>query len=911
MFRITFNQFRCWENLNIEVPIGGITLIKGSSGAGKSTIFQGITWCLYGNIRLVNPNHLEKAKTRVNIEFPYTLNDITGILRIERQKNPSRLILRHISPNSMVEHEDKVAQSIIDDLFGAYDIWMASCYIGQGCRNNFLTAPNTGKMELLNSIAFHEEDPSTYIERIDTTITEVDTEYKTKLSHFTANLEALQSMLTTTDLSKALTPEQIVGINTEITSTQTRLIQLQESKKKRDIDLGMLNNLQNQLTIEQSKVIYVPKPDTSLSTLIEKFGDNIDSSDHVDAIVNRTMQIIPLLQRRDQFKKELDQYEAYLVPYVNIDKNRRYTTADYQNAVAEEIAFNNNQGLAQQLKVSYNDIAIKEHIKQQQDILGAQERLKLEHEKNTLEVRINILETEQKQYSIQPPAPDLTAQLITQEIQVPDYSKYSTIPLSAELSELTQRQGAITAHIQHLQKGQGVLQCSHCKGPLRLQHGILVAADTAPANTDELIVAQQQLSQINSDIARVNRAVQSMVASESQERTAYERAVQMEQRRLDTVRERVRQMELDNQRREIAAQTRLKEISQLNQDIQKLNNIIITLPPVGANMKLLSKVELEQKHILIARLSNINILSAPLVSSIEIQSNINYHNLLEKQKVAVAAYKEYLGSIPELYRNESTNNLQTYMEKIMFYRSQVKASIDERMRLERLVASLQEQITTLINNIGVDPTMEITTASNEIADLKKALVLNDQAQIALKNHALVTKQREEIVQLNTTLADFQMFRQYAVDTECRILQEIVDSINASIQGVCSTLFDRDKDIVIALSLFKTMKATKNVKPIVNFTISYQGGTFDNINQMSGGEGDRASLALTLALNRLSSCPILMLDESLASLDLDMKEAAIRTIRENTNTTVLVIMHDGIDGLYDEIVNINEYRQGRY
>ena len=80
--------------------------------------------------------------------------------------------------------------------------------------------------------------------------------------------------------------------------------------------------------------------------------------------------------------------------------------------------------------------------------------------------------------------------------------------------------------------------------------------------------------------------------------------------------------------------------------------------------------------------------------------------------------------------------------------------------------------------------------------------------------------------------------------------------------------------------------------------------------MSGGEGDRASLALTLALNRLSSCPILMLDESLASLDLTMKEAAIRTIRENTNTTVLVIMHDGIEGIYDATISIDEMPQAQ-
>ena len=145
-----------------------------------------------------------------------------------------------------------------------------------------------------------------------------------------------------------------------------------------------------------------------------------------------------------------------------------------------------------------------------------------------------------------------------------------------------------------------------------------------------------------------------------------------------------------------------------------------------------------------------------------------------------------------------------------------------------------------------------------------------------------------------------------METECRILQQVVDSINASIESVCSTLFDRD--INITLNLFKTLKTTKNVKPVANFSISYQGGVFDNINQMSGGEGDRASLALTLALSRLSSCPILMLDESLASLDINMKEAAIRTIRENTNNTVLVIMHDGVEGIFDHIIDCSEFRE---
>ena len=108
-------------------------------------------------------------------------------------------------------------------------------------------------------------------------------------------------------------------------------------------------------------------------------------------------------------------------------------------------------------------------------------------------------------------------------------------------------------------------------------------------------------------------------------------------------------------------------------------------------------------------------------------------------------------------------------------------------------------------------------------------------------------------------------------------------------------------------LYKKLKTSENIKPIVNFDISYQGGKFDNIDQLSGGEGDRASIALTLALKRLSSCPILMLDESLASLDLDIKETTINSIRENITDTVIIIMHDGIEGIFDDVINVNDLR----
>lgn len=903
MLRITFHQFRCWENLTIEAPLGQITLIKGASGAGKTTILQGIAWCLYGNIRLVAPNHLEKSKTRVSVEIPYNFDGSNGILNITRQKNPNRFIVTHGSNI----YEDKVGQSVIDDIFGTYDIWLASCYIGQGCRNSFLTAPNTGKMELLNSIAFHEEDPAVYIERIDTAIANIDLEYKGKLANFTANLAAFQDLLKTTDTTKALSSDQISTINTQIDDYSKEISLLRNVKTQREIDIGMVNNLQRQLDQANNRVINIPSADQSLIDSHIKYGGNLEQLNDGENIENMT-EIITGLRRRDDLDLEVKRLDNLLLPYVNFKDITSYTITDYHDAVSIETTLRDNQRLAHNLGVLYSENSINESIQRYQNILTSQERLKLEHQLNSLDAQIKMLEMEQMQLSTPLKFPDITPV----DIPVPDYSKYSTASLSTELSELSKKHGAIDAHIQHLQKGRDVLQCPQCNTSLRYQQGVLNLADTEPANLDELIAAQQQLATINADIVRINRSIQSLITSESTERMNYERSIALEQRRLDSLRDHTKQLELEQQRRDIAKQSRFQQIQSLKSDFQKLTDTIREMGPLNispTDTRILSASEIQETHNLIGRLSNIIIVNQPKISSQQLQSHLNHQELIQKRNTAMTTYNIHLADIPNNFRDASIVNVQTYIAQLKQHWSRIRQISEERDRLHSLRISLDEQIRDATSKISPDPTSEIDRLTSEITNLKQSLEFSQRAHHVIKLHTQISSDREDVVNLNTTLGDLQTFRQYAVETECRILQEVVDSINASIQGVCSTLFDRD--INITLNLFKTLKTTKNVKPIANFNISYQGGSFDNINQMSGGEGDRASLALTLALKRLSSCPILMLDESLASLDLNMKESALRTIRQNTTDTVLIIMHDGIEGQYDHVQNIDEITEGRY
>jgi len=902
MLRISFHQFRCWENLVIEFPLGGITLIKGSSGVGKSTILQGIVWCLYGNIRLVAPNHLEKAKTSVIIKLPY---EEYGILIINRQKNPNRLILNYGEKT----YEDKVAQSIIDDLFGNYDIWLSSCYIGQGCRNSFLTAPNIGKMELLNSIAFHEEDPTSYIERIDNAITETDIEYKGKLAGFTNNLNSFQTILSTTDISKALNPEQISNINIQIESLTKELSNLQLRKSQRDINIGMMGNLQRQLDQANNTIITIPQADNELIKFLSKYDTNVVlpiTVEEIEENISQINNVIPLLQQRDNLDSEIKKLDNLLLPYINFkSEGEKFTTEDYKETVSKEIAFRDSQKLAQNLGVLYSDNAIKESITHHRKILESQERLKLERDYTRLQDQINVLEMEHIQQTTPLQFPNVTPI----HIPIPDYSKYSTANLEEKLTELSKKHGSLQNHIQHLLRGCDVIQCPHCKGSLRYQNGKLTPADTDPSNLDELNVAQQQLAALDNEIKKTNQSIQRFRAAEAADRSAYEQAVALEQKRIDSLRERIKQLELEQQKREITNQSRYVKIQELKGKLQQLGETIATYPEIKENKRILSSNEIDQTYALIGKLETITIMSPPKISSQHIQSYLNYQDLLEKHRISVTNHREYIETIPITFRNESIRNIQIYIDKLRTHRNNIRNASEEKHRIERLKISLQEQIDKIRETIGNDPVFEIERINSEINKLNQELLLSNKAHQAIQYHTQLAKEREELVNLNNLLGDLHTFRQYAVETECRILQQVVDSINASIQGVCGTLFD--KDINITLSLFKTLKSTKNVKPIANFNISYQGGTFDNINQMSGGEGDRASLALTLALKRLSSCPILMLDESLSSLDLNMKEAAIRTIRENINDTVLIILHDGIEGQFDWVVNLDEIQEGRY
>lgn len=138
---ITMINFRCWKEKTFTFPAQGITLLKGYSGTGKSTILQALYWCLYGKLNNISPKGNEGVTTSVMLSLPY--------ITIFRQRNPTDFYVETIKKGKKKVMNLEQAQDEIKRVFGCKNIWLSCSYIEQETRNIILTGTNKDKEDLL------------------------------------------------------------------------------------------------------------------------------------------------------------------------------------------------------------------------------------------------------------------------------------------------------------------------------------------------------------------------------------------------------------------------------------------------------------------------------------------------------------------------------------------------------------------------------------------------------------------------------------------------------------------------------------------------------------------------------------------------------------------------------------------
>lgn len=140
-----------------------------------------------------------------------------------------------------------------------------------------------------------------------------------------------------------------------------------------------------------------------------------------------------------------------------------------------------------------------------------------------------------------------------------------------------------------------------------------------------------------------------------------------------------------------------------------------------------------------------------------------------------------------------------------------------------------------------------------------------------------------------------------MDVEHIALTNTVNDINAHANVLLQEFFD--DTIFVNLSCFKEDKK-KNEKPQINIDIKYRDKNC-TLASLSGGEYARVNLAFTLSLALIFKTPLLLLDETLSSLDEDASDVVFASIKKHfKNIPVITILHQVTsEGEFDQVIKL--------
>ena len=809
--KLTLHKFKCWQNLTLEIPIGAMVLLKGRSGQGKSTILKAIAWALYGQVKKITPHHMGNAKTTVTYEY----NNVT----ITRSKNPNKLIY-----DDGVMYEDAEAQTKINFIYGEYDVWLSTSYVGQRLQNYFLIASNLGKMELLNKIAFHEEDPNEYLEKIEKHYNEARTQHQCQLDLYQKKLEQINDY--DCEISKYYKSSKDVDfLHDQLLKLKEQHCYLIEKKNKKNIELAIKHNKEEEL-----KNIVIEDVEIPLKLSFDLINGRYKVENELEKFEKHYKEFKSLMEIRE--KKIF--YEKQLK---NIDKiTESFTIVDLQQSIYQETTYAENDILFKQLDLTHDIEEVNDYIDYLNTILEAQERLSKQQQLDELTINLNNL-------------PNI----------ISDYTKYDFSELQNQIDNLVLEQGSLQHQLQHLIESQNSISCPYCEEEVLYKNGQLVKV-TVTDNTDVDSV-NKKLSIVKDNINKLKKEISDLKLEESKIRK-------------------------ENEQYSNTKQHLLSEIEKLTLNIKTL--------PINDCDKLLSVKEKEQVYKTLLKLKNIKIVTLPTHKSDDIKMFFKNKEEYDKQQQLLEQYN----TLPDSPYIVTDDDLVIMNDFIKNYKIKLNYLMAQQQRKKLLKEQIDQMIIEEVEDVDIEN--KILTIEEQIEKSKKAYEMINQ-------HDILSQERDMLLDLTTKANYLGELKQIASNIECKVLEGLVGTISSHVYDVCQNMFDQE--IKMDIHLYKLLKSAR-VKPSVNFTVIYQGGVYDSVHDLSFGELDRTSLAMTLALNRISTGHIMIFDETLKGLDTELQMDVVKNIRENCNSTVFIVDHDGLEGMFDHVIDVTEYQQFR-
>lgn len=940
--KITLVRFRSYVETKVfEFPSLNISLISGISGCGKSTILEAIYWVLYGSMQHIYPTGTtgsSNKQTCVLLELPEA-----GGVCIRRCKPPETLEVGIPNKDEKGQQSYNVltgnaAQAHIVSIFGSKGLWTASSYITQGCRSPLVTLSSNDKFQLLHELTFNQDETATvdtpdfYLAKIDEEIEKIkqyltyqNGAYNASLDTFSKAIVAYQDSFVKwghREVNKSAVDQLRHEVNELESQLKTQNIAYQTSRDEElriaNIKLDILKTKEQlaalytkKYPIDKIKEMEVEYKQLQLVTERRKFRNQI--REHIDEL-NRHRTALPVVHQHlglsaGQIAAHRHRLETYQHQYT------MFTTLNVTPETYKDVI------TSTKLTLSRNEMAIKSY----QDWEERVNQLKHEYNKQIAEADAHYQQMYEKWAAGNREIDTRRKQLIERnqlmkdnyEAKLREYSLIQNLSLQHKASSVeyehllktkSDKEAIHTTFMSwwntqypenkysndiardKLREAQLRLQeliCPHCNQSVVLNGNQLNRGRTLPQDRDTLIVTVNKLSaytglndltvainQLN-DHKRAMTQLEANLQSLQQNIKVEDTMLKIEEPKYDYVPEHV--MAAMPQRQIISSPIYPPEPSKpLTKDV------------VGRLTMTCSQLE----ELVVPDISRSEI-QAQLASLNAINSHIEYTKQIANLEATLppASPSPSPPSTTAIY-----TDLETKLAEQIRYAGQIQVLEGNLKNLETSAAPKHNCMPS------TEIKLQIQTTETKLRDNRGLITCGEHVVHLTETKVNLETSQKQLLQYATYEGQLVRIKGIINEVSTNAMDEIVGSINETTNLILRDLFE--DEIQVLLATHKTLKTKDKIKLQVNLQILYRGLTYDNPSQLSGGEQDRISLALTLALAKVNGSSILLLDECMASIGAELRERCLKTLRIHMpNKTILHVCHEIVEGQHDSTVRL--------
>ena len=896
MYKVRLVNIKCHEDSTYYFTSSNLSLIKGPSGIGKSTIFEGITWCLFGKIKGIKNKRGSNVKSNVEI----TCSDYS----IFRQGK--YLSFKVNDGGGCNLYEGDIAQNMIYTHFGSEELWYSCSYIKQKELCPLLYGTNNDRMNLLNNLSFWLNKPEECIDKFDSAIKICEAEFNLLQKCYFKDCENFTTQQMTNPINENLIAtikgkyniiledheilkclnELLLSLNKEHTILSSELseeIRLKGTLDSLNIRLFQLRASINNIKGNVGDAICIKagiqicnKDCEDLHKEVVCLEKNKESMEHEKNIItlkisNELKDTASLKQERQTLIKDIEitnqtklNYEAVLIKLQSfirdgrltdnmIDTYGKYTSQNLSNfkELFENIKINENK--CKQLSISYDPTVISNYRKEYSEQL---ERISIIIQDDTIRKSIQELNAAVESLG--------AFKHITDEHHASIYNKFK---------DITNYNSRIT--------------CPSCNVSLKYVSGKIYLEDKHVLSEKDVSVITDEYHTVKSDYEKTKLYC------------TYKSKIEYLNKMLK------------NPEGSLPS----------DEDIEKIKNVLRILNSItfyngveGVDINDLATV-LEFKNIAngtgfdIKKIKDIELLESAVKTfddmvqdkrSVVREIDLKLSDL--KDNGLARLNEEHLAAISKIndnIRNESLRmtNLKAKIERLSRQLYEIETSEKSMIECENSIKDINERL---------NPKVETAFAGivQKIKDIHTLNVLLENKKNIMEKHNNLLSKHKEILLKQKKLTNLYEMRKIAYDLQCEELQSTVNIVNSNLNNILRDIFE--KPIRATLRLYKKNKTNDKLISSVNFSILYDDIEYDGVNNLSGGEKDRLSFALMVALSSVNGSPFLILDETMSSLDSTYRELCINCLRSPMmkNKTILCVNHEDVEGLYDNVINIS-------